>query len=442
MFKSIFSYPLEKPYPFRWFTPAVFTGGFIALALASFLSVATQGYETVSVYTSNPNATAGDSIFANWPSFLTVNTKPICAPTPISYGTEFLTNNTAFSYTVRGITHSTDSAQPASLVGSFPYQNNPIQNCTIAAIDIQLENVHRDAIQIARGDWGAALTGHIYCIVDTPTGRANLSLVTVYDLNPANRVPQFVTRPNETRQASLYAGQSLLGWHAANLTEDMQHANKRYPPADQVFKGSLTFGRRAGVTDVTSLDYFSVNHCFFPTFNGTTGGKDAVYYCKDIDSVDALAKSPLERGLMPDIWLSADGAAKMFYWVVMTDLGQMNAGPNPLAERDLMAHFIRIYPEGSKQNRLGARPELLGVSPAVVTTTYLCQVPRLKSTGTLLVAVLVNDIVILAALWRLFVLLVGYFLLKPDMMVCEGCSEREPLLPTPEEKRAVRISTV
>ncbi|KAK0631417.1 hypothetical protein B0T14DRAFT_489976 [Immersiella caudata] len=447
MFKSIFSYPLEKPYPFRWFTTAVFTGGIIALTLASFLSVATQGYETVSAYTPNPNVTDGGSIFTDWPSFLTTNTKPVCSPTSIPSGTQFLTNNTAFRYSILGISHSTDGVQPAALVGSFPYQNNPFQNCSIRSVDIELESVQRDAIQIARGLWGAALKAYMDCIVETPTGLATLSLSTMYDLNPASRTRQFATQPNKTTQASLFMAQTLLASYARNLTDEMTLANAKYRPEEQVFKGVISFSRRPAVRNVTSLDYFIVDGCFFLSFDTQSGGRDQVYYCQNDnripnrDTVEILAKSNIDRRLLPGIWIAADSAAKMFYWTVMTDLGQTNAGPNPLVEKELMAHFSKIATAPTMADKLFEKSEFLGVSPAVMATSYLCQVPRLKSTGTLLVAVLINDIVILSALWRLFVLLVGYFLLKPDMMVCEGCVEREPLILTPERK-ALRVSTV
>jgi len=70
MFLSLFSYSLERQYPFKWFTPTVFIRGIIAITLASILSVATQGYETVSIYTPDPDATnlnANDNVFQNGP---------------------------------------------------------------------------------------------------------------------------------------------------------------------------------------------------------------------------------------------------------------------------------------------------------------------------------------------------------------------------------------
>jgi hypothetical protein len=45
MHKSIFSYGLSRPYPYRWFTWVVVVGGILAAALFSVLNVAADGYE-------------------------------------------------------------------------------------------------------------------------------------------------------------------------------------------------------------------------------------------------------------------------------------------------------------------------------------------------------------------------------------------------------------
>jgi len=39
------------------------------------------------------------------------------------------------------------------------------------------------------------------------------------------------------------------------------------------------------------------------------------------------------------------------------------------------------------------------------------------------------------------VFLVGYFLLKPDIMVYKGCFGKEPSIPDTKENRALRITT-
>jgi len=74
-------------------------------------------------------------------------------------------------------------------------------------------------------------------------------------LNAANRLKQFASQPNATTQANLSMGESLLSWYSANATDEMQAGNKKFSSADRnVFKGYVTFVRKEGVADVTSLD--------------------------------------------------------------------------------------------------------------------------------------------------------------------------------------------
>ncbi|KAK5652634.1 hypothetical protein OQA88_10227 [Cercophora sp. LCS_1] len=461
MFASIFSYPVERAYPFRWFTPVVFIGGIIALTLASFLSVATQGYETVAIYTADPNTTNSNSnFFATWPSFLTANTKSVCSPTSIPVNTDFLTNNTALAYTLRSISHiSDDPSQPPTLAGSFPYQNSPLQNCEIEYVEIQYESIQLNAVQIGRQTWGAIVKGYIKCSVSSPTGLTTLELMATYQYNWPDRKKQFAS-PNATTKASLSLGEALLRWYSVSLTYDMNEANKQLPDTQRVFKGYTTLQRRDQVTDVTSLDYFAVQDCFFHSLNAT-GLVDVIHFCTTRRMDELVHARPNVPGtpLPGMVWISADSLAKMFYFTVLADLGQDTGEANPLVEPLLVEYYSRnitdiINKKSEGNNGLGlnsagiaaepvtveeARGLRLGVSPSVIATSYLCQVPRLKSSGTLFVAVLVNDVVMLSVLWRLFVLLVGYFALKPEMMVCEGCAGREPLL---EEKRVLRMSTV
>ncbi len=61
------------------------------------------------------------------------------------------------------------------------------------------------------------------------------------------------------------------------------------------------------------------------------------------------------------------------------------------------------------QNQTGP----LGASPAVIFTKCFCQVPQRKSTGSLLVSILVADLIFLQALWKAFNL-VGSILARRD----------------------------
>jgi hypothetical protein len=74
------------------------------------------------------------------------------------------------------------------------------------------------------------------------------------------------------------------------------------------------------------------------------------------------------------------------------------------------------------------------VLPSVIAQQYYCQVPQLKSTGSLLVAVLVADLVFLQVLWKVLNLAVTFSLKRQrrDANYCDGCAKRLPLPPAKE----------
>jgi hypothetical protein len=79
--KSIFSYPLTRPYPFRWFTYVAFIGGAICTALFSFVALAADGYNLDLEYTLDLDATLGASYWFGKPPFSWISkTNVSCQP--------------------------------------------------------------------------------------------------------------------------------------------------------------------------------------------------------------------------------------------------------------------------------------------------------------------------------------------------------------------------
>lgn len=56
----------------------------------------------------------------------------------------------------------------------------------------------------------------------------------------------------------------------------------------------------------------------------------------------------------------------------------------------------------------------LNTSAAVISMKYLCQVPKRKTSGTLIVSILVADLVFMQALWKIFILCTGAWLTHRD----------------------------
>lgn len=112
----------------------------------------------------------------------------------------------------------------------------------------------------------------------------------------------------------------------------------------------------------------------------------------------------------PNIWRHVDNFARSFYSVILADLGQqssqnilMNAAAlhyfsqNFSSMTDVETYWLKAGPSRSTFN--GSEP--FTVDASYIYTDYLCQVPRLKSTGALIIAILVADLVFLQVAWKL-----------------------------------------
>ncbi|SPJ82354.1 uncharacterized protein FTOL_09759 [Fusarium torulosum] len=151
--------------------------------------------------------------------------------------------------------------------------------------------------------------------------------------------------------------------------------------------------------------------------------------------------------LLPGIWLSANNLAKAFYFTILADLGQTDSGPNILDNADLLAFSTKGYQvildrkeilgDNLRLNRtigLAQRAftskdvskDDLGVEASVISTTFLCQIPRLKSTPSLVASVIINTMVILSGMWTLYGFSIDAFVSSrpPELMNCTGCAAR------------------
>ncbi|EXJ73723.1 uncharacterized protein A1O5_03485 [Cladophialophora psammophila CBS 110553] len=183
--------------------------------------------------------------------------------------------------------------------------------------------------------------------------------------------------------------------------------------------------------DITSLDFFDINYRYISNTvvdaeSETWAGSGVdVYFRADGETVSSLASS----GTSPNIWIAADSLAKSFYSTIMTDLGQTatttttatttssGVPPNILTNATALQYFSKNItymqgfivnaipgPANDSYKALKDQTGPLGTSPAVISTKYLCQVPKRKSLGTLVVSILVADLVFLQALWKVFTL--------------------------------------
>jgi hypothetical protein len=141
--------------------------------------------------------------------------------------------------------------------------------------------------------------------------------------------------------------------------------------------------------------------------------------------------------LTPSIWARADDLSKVFLSTMWTDLGQVSTTPNIYSDPELLQHFSSqahrseggrpVMDNALPNSTYEASPEnnaRLGVRPSVLSTNYLCQVPRRKPWGSLIIAILVADLVLLRALWTVVTFVATHFAKRRDPLAntCETCA--------------------
>jgi hypothetical protein len=170
--------------------------------------------------------------------------------------------------------------------------------------------------------------------------------------------------------------------------------------------------------------------------------------------------------VVPNIWTEVDSFAKVFYTSILADLGQIS-NDNILANGALLEHFTSNItnmagsngPDTVESKWLKAGPARhsyeeiknitgpLQITDSVIYTQYLCLVPELRSTGSLLVAILIADLVFLQALWKVLNWITVGLLehSDPQARFCEGCLRSSDgvhdLLPTEPGTATIRHSS-
>jgi hypothetical protein len=419
----------------------------IFAALFSLLNFAANGYDLVVQTSTDPNSTMSSAGWLDrWPSYFTDKVRPTCQPATVPVGSQVFTNQTALTYTLTAIWQPSEGTDSV-VFSSMSYFNNVLENCTVTAIEINLEALDRTTSQFGFSEWGAVVQTYVLCGFYTPSGLIQFNLTQAYDYIPATFSwshlyaflgTNFLERDKSTR-ASLWWGESALSNYYVYLTRTMQdiRVNATYNGEPGIRKGTIfiTPGNNTA-RDIKSLQFFNVDYRFVVDLGY---GNFEVLSPGDNPTV-----SKLDQGrVYPNVWIIADSLAKSAYSTVLTDLGQTAAEPNLLTNDDDLEYFSRNFstiqrhkanadpgPEADVHYdpaKSGTGP--LGTTPSVLSMGYICQVPRLKSTGNLIVSILVADLVFLQAVWRLFKLVTDAYLFKsrPESNQCTaGGANVEP----------------
>ncbi|QRV74232.1 hypothetical protein RhiJN_02246 [Ceratobasidium sp. AG-Ba] len=108
----------------------------VSIGALTVLNVILQGYDVVTILSSNPNAT-----IPYWwsTSAFSVRSAGECSPVSLSQGSTISTNHSLFSYDIR----STFDKSGQSMTGASSYLANDLHNCTVDSMMLTIDEVRR-----------------------------------------------------------------------------------------------------------------------------------------------------------------------------------------------------------------------------------------------------------------------------------------------------------
>ncbi|KAK8108316.1 uncharacterized protein PG998_010329 [Apiospora kogelbergensis] len=355
------------------------------------LNFASTGFIMAVETSIDPNQTVSENPLPSLPpslSYLTSKANAVCQPVSLPVGTQFFTNQTALKYTLTGVWEESKNGSGRIISPSLTYFQNVLDDCSVTSIQIDVESQDRAVNQLALTEWGAKVRTYATCRIAASRGAVFFNLTQIYDYVPDT------TNLNQVK--------SFLG--SGFLSRDQQ-TRARF------FRFSSQF-----------IEATSPGRYEFPHVKGET------------ETLEDL----IRQKAYPNIWRPADNLAKSVYSTILADLGQMSKRPNVLTDAPTLQQFSSNLSEIQK-TIANARPgpatqsydELkhitgpLAINPSVISAQYVCQVPRLRSTGSLVVALLVADLVFLKAAWCLYTLTAGWWLGRQARTSawCRGCLE-------------------
>jgi hypothetical protein len=220
-----------------------------------------------------------------------------------------------------------------------------------------------------------------------------------------------------------------LAWSMYNLRRTDKAAGQ-----PGIKKGMIYFMPTGSVDRVADIDFFTLRYRFIEATKNHEDYKNI--WSKEEEEKPYYAGELNRQSARPNIWMPADTLAKAAYSTVLADLGQSeipNIFTNETSLEYYTANFTSIRKHlkangfGPEHDPFDAQHSTSGplrIVPSVIRMRYLCQVPQIKSTGKLIVSVMIADLVLLQAAWQLFKLLSEWLVTRKDRnaLCCSGCA--------------------
>lgn len=403
-------YRITRPFPqeWRWFTPLSFAGAFIALVFLCTLNVALTGYEPVTAFEGDFNAT--QSFWYNsYMPFRVPKPGTLCDPHVFNAGDPFTTNYTFFAWSVESITRADAGSSGVS------YKGDTLNDCDVSSIYVD-------------GDlraWSVAFTVVVQCYkVSAKTSFTTAVLPGTYSplLGMVKLAEGSDMRP-AVFHALLTAATQDLGQRSYNALVTSNYTS---------FVGVSV---QADITPCP-MSLGSSAACGLATPNFTISS--AAVVMSNLTYFQDLA--PPITVLNDDIMLPMFNMLQTAYAIIRVELG--NPSPNnfilhPNVTDSTIASKFPATPlnqagvSGLYQEWTNPDPEMkkylpVNVSgPANIQVVYPCRFQQQKTPGQLFISVLVATSSMFISGWAVFMLVAVYFAKRkgPSANQCQGHSD-------------------
>ncbi|KAK2677797.1 hypothetical protein RAB80_006537 [Fusarium oxysporum f. sp. vasinfectum] len=384
MHSSWFSYPITRPFPFRWFTPVAIVGGLILMVLFTIINLASSAFYLKPIFTDDPNGTTTQSVrwFMKAPLNWDNNMKVKCQPKILSVGDRVFSTNLGFQYSVKALTSSDDDSDFRKTYPSIAYLNNTLEDCYLTRVDINLRKSDARASNSWWLSWITTFTdATASCNVMTSEGLVNITLGVEY-IGQSDHIYDYVIEDDYKTHATL------------NDTSFIKTDPKnQFVPV--VWE---------------SLHYTRILHSLIAVDLGNQNAPNLLLDKKDLQYAILPPDDPNRKNgsFLNDSSLTGQATR---YAQIPTP-----GAPLPPTDKNLVL-LNETY------DRFASEMGPLECNTATVVSQYLCSVPQSKSSGIMLLAILLADLVFLQAAWVIYNWIAGSMLSESQMQTCQGCVE-------------------
>ena len=367
--------------------------------------------------------------------------KASCQSQNLGLNTQLFTTQLGFTYGLSNVwSYASDGS--TNIHPSLTYLNNTLDNCSVN--NIFLDAVNTDTFSNGAGwSWQTSTISAVAtCSAYNGKSRSFFNMTVEYQIASStdsghdNGNKNGVAIGNigfldldRNSKACLWWGHELLVMWFWNLIDTLAtYADNNVTDANTIANARLYMAPNGG-TNITSLDFFNITGWFYMG-NG------------DLRPLQTTGES--SRNITPmladvDVGLQVHHFATVFYSTILADLGQRN-GPNILTDYGLMQQYVlegydaRALPgfnpstttaqQAFDQAKATTGP--LSVPPSTFNSQYICQVPRRRGLGSVIIAIIVGDAVFLQALFIILTWATTWYLNRTDKQsnFCEGCKKQ------------------